>query len=259
MELQIEDKALTKCVKASKEGGKIANSLINDLDPKKKDNGTVVTRADRKAEKKIRSVLSNRDEPILGEELDKKDSKSGDYWVVDPIDGTRNYSRGFPLFGTSVCLVRDNEPYIASIYLPQLDEIVYAKDGGGVYSNESEITTSSRKKDINIAVTGYGAPNAHKVANKITPWVHRLHTAAYATITVANGVNEALISSKLYPWDLAPGVLFVREAGGKALSIDEESDLWVDMMHGDLILWNGENKVYNKIISECSDGFDNSI
>lgn len=192
----------------------------------------VVTRVDKECEAYIvRSILERYpDHAILGEEDGVQGTAGSDYrWVVDPLDGTTNFSQGLPLFAVSIALQYRGRTIVGAVYAPVLDELYTATDGGGAF-----LTTASggvrrlavgRKESLAISVLATGFPydkdvdpdnNSDNVA-RIVPFVRdlrRLGSAAYDLCCVAAGWLDGYWELALHEWDVCAAELIVREAGG---------------------------------------------
>jgi fructose-1,6-bisphosphatase/inositol monophosphatase family enzyme len=119
--IQISDERLDIAVMAAERAGDAASSVKNTTTQERKGNDTIVTEADKESEEIVREVLNeNSTYPILGEEQGGDVKNEDTYWVVDPIDGTKNFSYQQPIYGNGVALVEDNEPVIGVFYMPDI-------------------------------------------------------------------------------------------------------------------------------------------
>lgn len=189
-----------------------------------------VTIADRKAEEAIVSLLRSLrpEDGILGEEgsdIASAQGPSGRRWIIDPLDGTVNFVAGIPHISVSIALCQGNEPLVAVIQDPLREETFLAARGEGATLN-GETMTVSRVKHISEAVvaTGFGYDRAERAAEYTLPvtrvleaatGVRRAGSAALDFAWVAAGRYGGYFELDLEPWDLAGGILLVREAGGK--------------------------------------------
>jgi len=174
----------------------------------------------------VRAVRSNfPDHEILAEESYHKPG-SGDYrWVIDPLDGTTNYSRSLPIYSVSIALEYRSKTVLGVVYNPERDELFHAESGKGAYLNKKRIHVSevSRLKQA-LLVTGF-AYNMNSAKNdnvgffkaflKRSLAVRRLGSAAIDLCYVACGYFDGFWEMNLHPWDSAAGTLIVQEAGGK--------------------------------------------
>lgn len=250
MEYKIEDEMVELGLKAAKEGGNYALSMSDEINVESKKDGTSVTEADKQVEDEVIDRLTEgSDYPVWGEESGSKPN-SESYWVVDPIDGTRNYIDGLPMYSTSVGLVLSGDLEVSAVSVPRLDEVYYAKQGEGAYRNDQKISVSSSigAEGIMSCPTGYRADMGFEVCrNAFGGWVRKLTASVYSTLTVASGSNHACVASYLYPWDIAGPALIVKEAGGKIESLKNGSSSWESMMYGGALIWNGDENIRERL------------
>ena len=186
-----------------------------------------VTEMDLKVESLIIDRIKNKypDHHIFSEEAGLIDGESDFKWVIDPIDGTINYSMGVPLYGVSIALTYQNEPVVAVISLPGLKELYWASKGGGTFKNEEPV----RVRDVELSESFIShsdfAKNGDRDANtqriqllgKIVNDVYRVRIIGTAAVTlayIASGrLDAALYMSPAY-YDVAAGDLLITEAGG---------------------------------------------
>lgn len=192
----------------------------------------VVTRADRESEEYIARGITEcyPDHAILGEEGGCRGNAASDWrWVVDPLDGTTNYSQGLPIFSVSIALQHKGETVAGVVYAPYLGELFWASKGGGAYmksrSGEVKRLHVSDKQTLATSVIATGFPydkdvnpdnNSDNVA-RIIPYVRdvrRLGSAAYDLSCVAAGLLDGYWELDLHEWDVCAANLIVREAGG---------------------------------------------
>lgn len=188
----------------------------------------VVTRADRESERIIIEGLVGEypSHSILSEESGL--SATGDtewQWVIDPLDGTTNYSQGLPVFCVSIALRHNSRTVVGVVFAPYLNELFHAVDNGGAYLNGHAIHCSD-KTDWATAVLATGMPydkadnpdnNLDAIA-RIAPQVRgvrRLGSAALDLCYVAAGFFDGYWELDLHAWDVAAGELIAREAGAR--------------------------------------------
>ena len=186
----------------------------------------VVTKVDKLSE----SMLIERigkcfpDHSVLGEESGEHDAHSDYLWVVDPLDGTNNYSQGLPVFCVSIGLQYREETILGVVYAPYLGELYTAiRDRGARYNGK--VIRVAEKQDLAHSVLGTGFPydkdvnpdnNAANLA-AILPsirGIRRMGSAAYDLCCVAAGWLDGYWELALQPWDMCAGALIVQEAGG---------------------------------------------
>ena len=187
----------------------------------------LVTEIDKGSEaliiKKIKQHYPMHD--ILAEESGGQKSNSDYRWVIDPLDGTTNFTHGLPIFCVSIGVEYKGTVVAGAIYDPCSDELFTAEKGSGAYLNGKRIQVSSNDKLINsLLVTGFPynvKENPGRVVEHFVNMlmegqgVRRLGSAALDLAYVAAGRLDAFWEVFLNPWDKAAGVLLVEEAGGK--------------------------------------------
>ncbi len=184
-----------------------------------------VTRADREAELIVRDYILKQfpTHSILGEEHGTVEGDPDYQWVIDPIDGTKSFIHGVPLFTTLVGLQIKNEPAIGVIYAPALGEIVAAARGHGCTWNGkpcrvSDVSDLSRSlvctSDAFMAIDRSDAfPDLAKRCKYARTWGD-----AYGYLLVATGRAEIMIDAKMSPWDVCALIPVIEEAGGVCTS-----------------------------------------
>ena len=178
-----------------------------------------VTNADTKAEKIIIDELtkSRKNYSILSEESGSKENKDIDnVWIIDPIDGTINFLHGVPHFAISIALKSNNEIVSGLIYDPIKDEMFYAEKNNGAYFNNKRIRVSKRKKmeDCLFASGEIDNENIKQKTNaKLS--IRKSGSAALDMAYVASGRYDGYFQKNLNLWDIAAGIIIVKEAGGQ--------------------------------------------
>ena len=202
-------------IKASEKASKI---LIRDFGEVEKLQISVkgpsdfVSNADTKAEKIIINELikAKKNYSILSEECGSKvNSDSENVWIIDPIDGTTNFLHGVPHFAISIALKSNNEIISGLIYDPIKDEMFYAEKDNGAFFNNQRIKVS-KKKDIEACLFGTGGKEKIEV-DLIT---RKSGSAALDMAYVAAGRYDGYFQNNLNLWDIAAGIIIVKEAGG---------------------------------------------
>jgi len=210
-------------IKASEKASKI---LIRDfgelenLQVSKKGPKDFVTNADIKAEKIIIEELKKArpNYSIISEENGvEKNKDESNFWIIDPIDGTTNFLHGVPHFAISIALQSNNEIVCGLIYDPIKDELFYAEKNQGAYFNNQRIRVS-KKRDIDecLFAVGKGKYNPDLI-------YRRSGSAALDLAYVASGRFDGYFQNNLNLWDIAAGIIIVKEAGGIINEIDLSS------------------------------------
>ena len=194
----------------------------------------VVTRADKESEELIAATVFEKfpDHKILGEEGGFRGNEHSDFlWVVDPLDGTTNFSQGLSIFSTSIALQYKGETIAGVVFAPYLDEMYVATKGGGAYMSyhgrELEKIQVAQKQSLDCSVVATGFPydkasnadNNSKEAMRILPLLRdlrRLGSAAHDLCSVACGVLDGYWEISLKIWDVCAGILILEEASGVA-------------------------------------------
>ena len=153
-------------------------------------------------------------------------------WIIDPVDGTVNFSRGIPLWGISIALHFEGKPLVAAINLPKLGELYTASRGNGAFMNGSPIHVSSETDSIHSIVSNgdfnvgdvakINAQNSRNFAREAEAFerVKCLGSAVVEGCFTACGRIDCFVMTMSYPWDIAAIALMVEEAGGKSTRID---------------------------------------
>jgi histidinol-phosphatase len=192
--------------------------------PEFKADDTPVTVADREAERLIRERIGARypQHAILGEEYGEAEGSDPDHrWIVDPIDGTKSFVRGVPLYGVLIGLEIEGVCEVGAAYFPAIDEMVCAATGEGCYLNGRKAKVSpTRSLDQGLAC--YTGATSFEEQGRWEAWLRVLSAAgasrgwsdAYGHALVATGRVELMLDSIMNPWDCGPFPPILREAGG---------------------------------------------
>jgi myo-inositol-1(or 4)-monophosphatase len=187
----------------------------------------LVTEIDKKSEEIIISTIRKKfpDHDFLAEESGSHDKNSEFRWIIDPLDGTLNFTHGVPLYSISIALERSGEIVAGVVYEPNLEELFTAEKGKGAFLNKKPIRVSRVEKLIeSMLVTGFPYTIRENPLNAVEHFVNmlmsaqglrRLGSAAVDLCYVACGRFEGFWEVSLSPWDMAAGVLLVEEAGGR--------------------------------------------
>ena len=195
------------------------------LDIETKRDGSPVTIADRAAEETARAWITARfpRDAILGEEFGSEGDPSGERrWLIDPIDGTKTYVRGVPLWGTLIGVLSGETVLAGAVFCPAVDEIVVAAQGEGCWWNESRCRVSdqtelARSTLLSTDVRFVGHPERASrwsvLASEAA--VTRTWGDCYGYVMVATGRAELMVDNLMSPWDSAALIPVVQEAGGE--------------------------------------------
>ena len=214
------------CRKASKtlirDFGEIENLQISIKGP-----GDFVTASDKKVEKIIINELlkARPNYSILSEEVGKITNDESFLWIVDPIDGTANFLHGIPHFAISIGLEHNGEIICGIIYDPIKDEMFVAEKGNGSYLNNQRIRVSSRS-ELKDCIIFTGGPKKESedrklvlkeyvnFSSKVNIPIRKLGSASLDMAYVAAGRSDGFWQRNLNYWDIAAGIILVRESGG---------------------------------------------
>ena len=225
------------CEKASKviirDFGEIENLQVSKKGPR-----DFVTKTDKKVEKILIEELSKakKNYSFITEETGKiKNSNEDSYWIIDPIDGTINFMHGIPHFAISIALRVNGEMKSGLIFDPIKNEIFYAEKNTGAYYNNHRIRVSSK---INLEECLFSSnSNGVKFA---TPNLNMRNTgcAALDLAYVGNGRLDGFFHNKINIWDIAAGILIIKEAGGKVSDISKFEDEDIDIRASNSNIYN---------------------
>jgi myo-inositol-1(or 4)-monophosphatase len=228
---------------------------IENLQVSKKGPADFVTTADKKAEEVLVAGLTKA-RPRFGFLLEEggkiEGADTSNRWIIDPLDGTTNFLHGIPHFSISIALERDGEPVAGVIYEPITDQMFWAEKGQGAYLNGRRIRVSARRRlEESLFATGnpFAGKQDHdrflsqlKAVMAVSAGVRRFGSAALDLAYVAAGRYEGFWEFGLHPWDIAAGIVLVREAGGFVTDIGgggmmESGEILAanDSLHGPLL------------------------
>jgi histidinol phosphatase-like enzyme (inositol monophosphatase family) len=198
-----------------------------DLAVDAKADGTPVTAADRAAERLVRERLAEAypADGVLGEEEPEASGSSGRRWIVDPIDGTKAFTRGVPLYSTLLALDDEHGPAIGVIVLPALGQTVYAGRGRGAWSDRepARVSTTAAVDGAYVSSSGF----SHWSDDALLAVKHagaslRTWGDGYGYALVATGRMDAMVDPTVEVYDVAPMPVILAEAGGRFTSFAGE-------------------------------------
>jgi myo-inositol-1(or 4)-monophosphatase len=200
---------------------------IKQIETKLGQETNLVTEIDKKSEELIIGMIRKQypDHDVLAEESGSHNQKSEYRWIIDPLDGTLNFTHGVPLYSVSIGVEYRGEIVAGVVYEPNLDELFTAEKGKGAFLNKKPIHVSKVDKLISsMLVTGFPYTIKDNPDHAVQHFVNmlmeaqgirRLGSAAVDLAYVACGRLDAFWEVTLSPWDMAAGVLLVQEAGGR--------------------------------------------
>jgi myo-inositol-1(or 4)-monophosphatase len=208
--------------------GEVENLQVSVKGPR-----NFVTAADRRAEEIVREELAKARPTygFLGEEGGARDGTDKSHrWIVDPLDGTTNFLHGIPHFAVSIALERDGVIVAGLVYNPANDELFIGERGKGAFLNDKRIRVASRQRFADAVVAcgipHYGRGDLALARQEIAgaqqqfAGLRRYGAAALDLAWIAAGRFDAYWERDLQPWDMAAGMLLVREAGGFVTDLD---------------------------------------
>lgn len=249
--LQVENKFKKIAITAAKNAGLILKkNLGKPRSIEYKGVIDIVTEMDRKAEDLIIKTIKKEfpEHGILTEESNERKSSSEYRWIIDPLDGTTNYSHGYPVFCVSIALEKEGEIILGVVYDPVLGELFTAEKGKGAFVNNKKIKVSKiRELTKSLLATGFPYDVRTSRQNNIDHFsnfavkaqaIRRAGSAALDMCYVACGRFDGFWEIKLKPWDTAAAMLIIREAGGMV----------TDFNGGPFSMYSGETLASNGLI-----------
>jgi histidinol-phosphatase len=206
-----------------------------DLQITTKPDRTFVTETDTAIERAIRTRIADAhpDHGLVGEEYGTEAGDAATRWYIDPIDGTHNFIRGVPLFGTLLAVERDGELQAAVLSAPALHERWWARRGGGAWARSADDAAPRRIRVSAVSSLAdaqllYGsghdieasgrAPGFHALLSDV--WRERGFGDFWGYALLAEGAAEAMVEVDLWPWDAAAPMVLIEEAGGRVTDLD---------------------------------------
>jgi myo-inositol-1(or 4)-monophosphatase len=238
----------------SRDFGEVQNLQVSVKGP-----GDFVSQADLKAEKIVHDELMKA-RPTYGfageESAEEKGTDGAHRWIVDPLDGTTNFLHGIPQFAVSIALERNGEVVAGVVFNPATDELYTAEKGGGAFMNDRRIRVGARRV-LSDCVIGCGVPHLGRgnhgkflvelrhVMGEVAG-VRRFGAAALDLAYVAAGRLDGYWESGLSSWDVAAGLILIREAGGFVSDMKGTTDIFGS---GDVV---AGNELIHKALLEVS-------
>ena len=236
--MSLKSPILTIMVRAAE---KAARSLVRDfgeveqLQVSTKGPGDFVSAADRRAEEIIFENLK-RDRPEYGFLMEESGTVEGDdpdhRWIIDPLDGTTNFLHGLPHWAISIALEHKGDVIAGVVYDPVKDELFCAEKNNGAFMRRKRLRVSNRTHLMESTIaTGAPRRNAddkvqflkeYEAVLTVSPGLRRYGAAALDLAYVAAGRYEGFWERKLNPWDVAAGILIVKEAGGFVCDLNDD-------------------------------------
>ena len=194
-----------------------------------------VTAADRACEKLIVETITRQfpDDGVLGEEGANRESRNGRKWIVDPIDGTRDFVRGIPLWAVLIGLEENSQIVAGAAHCPRQNYLLSAARGLGAWANgvRLQVSDKQRPEDAVLSFNGFNKVGVRSFAPSLLDWVARFWAVrslggAVDAMLLAQGLSDVWIEPNAAPWDLAPLKILIEEAGGKFASFAGENTIY---------------------------------
>jgi histidinol-phosphatase len=234
----VDPALLQTAVDIAREAGEVTRRWFRaaDLVVDSKADGTPVTAADRAAERLVRERIAERfpRDGVIGEEEPEAHGDSGRRWIIDPIDGTKNFVRGVPVWATLIALVDEGEPVVGVVSAPALGKRWWAAKGAGAYMGRS-LAAATRLKVSNVselsdASLSYSSLGGWKQRGNLDEfiglteevWRTRAYGDFWSYCLVAEGAVDIACEPELNLYDMAALVPIVTEAGGRFTSLEGE-------------------------------------
>jgi myo-inositol-1(or 4)-monophosphatase len=206
-------------------GGRTAHGYLGRVESTRKDDDSPVTIADHAAQAAILNAISIRfpHHAVLGEEqigttLHSSIETAEYCWIIDPIDGTRNFARGMDMYATSVALMREGRPVAGAIHQPGTGHTWSAAPGGGAWMNSTALRNLDRPLDRDSTISLSTVPQ-HRLSPAVRGWLERfvfrnVGSVCLHLVWVASGLIDAAYATHTKLWDFAAAALLIEEAGG---------------------------------------------
>lgn len=212
-------------VQAAREAGDFAMQYFDqEVAVEWKEDHSPVTIADRGAEGLLRQTLLKHfpGDGFLGEESGSTPSSSGYRWIIDPIDGTRSFVRGIPLWATMVGLEYQGEQIAGVVYLPAMNQVYHALRGHGAFRDERRLRVSA-VDSLERAHVYYSSIRWFSRVNQDQPFMKLYNITErqrgfgdfYGFVLIAQGSGDIMVEHGVHPWDLGALIPIVEEAGGR--------------------------------------------
>jgi histidinol-phosphatase len=220
---------LEVAIQAARKAAELALRYQPGIVVEQKPDNSPVTKADRECERLIAGMLTDAfpDDGLLGEEGARAESRSGRRWIIDPIDGTRDYVRGNPLWANLIALEVEDAIVAGIVNLPGLGLLYTAAQGGGAQRNGLAIRASSKTaiQDSVLCFNGFDKLDRLPPREKLLDWMGQFWAVrglggAPDAMMVASGQAEIWIEPSASPWDFAPLKIILEESGARFLNLD---------------------------------------
>jgi histidinol phosphatase-like enzyme (inositol monophosphatase family) len=220
---------------AARRAAELALGYQRGIIAETKPDDSPVTAADREGERLIAGILNEAfpDDGLLGEEGTRAESRSGRRWIIDPIDGTRDYVRGNPLWANLIALEDRGEIVAGVVNLPMLGSLYTSGREGGAFRNGARIHASSKSsvEESVLCFNGFNKIDAAPFRGHLFDWMARCWAmrglgGTPDAMMVAAGQAEIWIEPSASPWDFAALKIILEEAGARYLNLDGGASIY---------------------------------
>lgn len=247
------DTILNAALEAAKAAAEVALYYFRtNLKVETKADRTPVTQADRECEVKIIEILNQRFPTygFLGEEMGERSGQVNARWIIDPIDGTKNFIRGIPFFATLIALEEEGEITAGVMSAPAINDMLYARKGQGAFANGRQVQVSDIA-DLRDAMLIHGGLKDLKVRPCWEPFLRLVDTTArqrgfgdaLGHSVVICGQAEVALEPEIKPWDVAATKILVTEAGGRFSDFSGSPSIYT----GNAVISNG--RVHEAVVN----------
>jgi histidinol phosphatase-like enzyme (inositol monophosphatase family) len=230
------EKELEVVRKIAEQAGRLAlENRARGFEAETKPDLSPVTTADRANERLICRLLEEAfpDDGVLSEEGAQRESRSGRRWIIDPIDGTRDFVRGIPTWGVLLALEAEGKIVAGACNLPALGELYSAAAGGGAYRNASRIQVGPAKTPDQalVCLTAFDNLQGRPFAERLIPWLAQFWAVrsmggCMDAMCVASGRADTWIEVEAEAWDLAPLKIIAEEADARFFNFDGQASIY---------------------------------
>jgi histidinol-phosphatase len=230
------ERELSLAKKLAEEAGRVGLEFQRrGVEAERKADESPVTAADRACEKLIVEGIAGEfpDDGVLGEEGANREGGSGRKWIVDPIDGTKDFIREIPLWAVLIGLEENGEIVAGVAHCPRQNWTLWASKGQGAWTNEGRISVADKKKpsEAVLSFNGFNKAGIDRFAPNLLQWVSEFWAVrslggAVDAMLLASGRADIWIEPNAQPWDLAPLKILIEEAGGKFGAFDGSNSIY---------------------------------
>ena len=227
--MTIKSSYLSVALDAVREAEKVIRKYYSkDIRVTFKKDASPVTIADQEAEEIIKKIISDKfpNHAFLGEETGTTNINAEYLWIIDPIDGTKHYTRQIPLFATQLALMKDDEIILGVSNAPEMHELIYAEKGAGAFLNDQKVSVSNTSEigSSYISFGGIGYFDKRNLINNLLKIEkdtqgHRGIGDFWSYHLLSSGKIEIIIEAETKVWDIAALSVIVEEAGGKVTDL----------------------------------------